>query len=101
MEHASAVATLDTRGTVTAWSEGARRLTGHAAEEAVGRDARELLAGDVPPEGLSGLSATVLLRHRDGSTVPAHVRALPLLGPAGTPQGWALTAGPPEPPTPP
>lgn len=80
MEQASAVATLDIRGTVTGWSEGARRLTGHCAEDVVGRDARELLARDVPPEAVSELSATLLLRHRDGSTVSAPVRALPLLG---------------------
>ncbi|MCZ9353513.1 PAS domain-containing SpoIIE family protein phosphatase/ATP-binding protein [Streptomyces mutabilis] len=96
MEQASAVATLDIRGTVTGWSEGARRLTGHCAEDVVGRDARELLARDVPPEAVSELSATLLLRHRDGSTVSAPVRALPLLGAAGTPQGYAVTAGPPE-----
>ncbi|MFC7987165.1 SpoIIE family protein phosphatase [Streptomyces sp. NPDC057336] len=99
MEHASAVATLDIRGTVTGWSEGARRLTGRPAEEVVGRDARELLARDLPPEALTALSATVLLRHRDGSTVTAHVRASPLLGTAGAPQGYALTAGPSERPT--
>ncbi|MGC9499432.1 SpoIIE family protein phosphatase [Streptomyces sp. WG7] len=94
MEHASAVATLDAHGTVTGWSEGARRLTGYPAEEVVGRDARELLARDVPPAALSGLAGTALLRHRDGSTVTLRLRGAPLLGAAGTPDGYAVTVEP-------
>ncbi|MGC9377796.1 SpoIIE family protein phosphatase [Streptomyces sp. MH13] len=94
MEHASAVATLDAHGTVTGWSEGARRLTGYPAEEVVGRDARELLARDVPPVALSGPAGAVPLRHRDGSTVTLRLRGTPLLGAAGTPDGFAVTVEP-------
>ncbi|MDT0609338.1 SpoIIE family protein phosphatase [Streptomyces lancefieldiae] len=100
MEHASAAATLDVHGTVTGWSEGARRLTGYPAEEAVGRSARELLAQEVPPGAVSALSGTVLLRRRDGSAVPLPLRGRALLGAAGTPSGYAVTVEPPDERTP-
>ncbi|MFI8949955.1 SpoIIE family protein phosphatase [Streptomyces sp. NPDC053750] len=96
MEQASAAATLDVHGTVTGWSEGARRLTGYPAEEAVGRPARDLLAGVVPPGPPAALSGTVLLRHRDGSTVALTLRASPLLGVTGTPAGYMVTVEPPD-----
>ena len=56
---------VDARGIVTGWSEGARRLTGHPAEEAVGRAVRALLAEDTPPRAPLR-SGPVTLRHRDG-----------------------------------
>jgi PAS domain S-box-containing protein len=95
MEHVSAVATLDARGTLTGWSEGARRLTGHPAEEVVGRSARDLLAEEVPPATLAELSGTVVLRRRDGTTVALALRGCPLLGAAGAPDGYAVTVEPP------
>ncbi|MET7326172.1 SpoIIE family protein phosphatase [Streptomyces sp. NPDC005549] len=95
MEHASAMATLDVHGTVTGWSEGARRLTGYPAEEAVGRAARELLAEDVPADSPTGLSGAVRVRHRDGTPVALHLRACALTGPDGEPAGYAVTAEPP------
>ncbi|MFH8974764.1 SpoIIE family protein phosphatase [Streptomyces sp. NPDC017890] len=94
MEHVSAVATLDAHGTVTGWSEGARRLTGYPAGEVVGRDARELLARDVPPGALAGLAGTAALRHRDGSTVTLCLRGSRLTGAAGTPDGFVVTVEP-------
>lgn len=45
MDDASAVLVVDARGVVTGWSEGARRLTGFSADEAVGRAVRDLLVG--------------------------------------------------------
>ncbi|MFE0799279.1 SpoIIE family protein phosphatase [Streptomyces sp. NPDC058812] len=95
MEHPSAVATLDTHGTVTGWSEGARRLTGHPAEETVGRAARELLAEDVPADALATLSGTVRMRHRDGTLVALRLRARALTGADGGPAGYAVTVEPP------
>ena len=95
MEHPSAVATLDTHGTVTGWSEGARRLTGYPAEEAVGRAARELLAEDVPADVLATLSGTVRTRHRDGTLVALSLRARALTGADGRPAGYAVTVEPP------
>jgi PAS domain S-box-containing protein len=95
MEQASAAAIVDAHGTVTGWSEGARRLTGYPAGEAVGRAARELLARDLPPGAAAALSGTVLIRHRDGSPVALTLRGWPLLGADGTPGGYAVTAEPP------
>ncbi|MGW8745370.1 SpoIIE family protein phosphatase [Streptomyces sp. NPDC055794] len=91
MEEVSAAMTVDARGRVTGWSDGARRLTGYRAEEVVGRAARELLARDVPPGTLSG---TAEIRHRDGCTVLLRLRSCPLLGAAGEPLGHAVTAAP-------
>ncbi|MFJ8546136.1 SpoIIE family protein phosphatase [Streptomyces sp. NPDC093586] len=94
MEHASAAAIVDAHGTVTGWSEGARRLTGYPAEEAVGRAARELLAQEAPPGTVSALSGVALVRHRDGSAVELTLRGCPLLGADGRPCGYAVTARP-------
>ncbi|MBB5130270.1 PAS domain-containing protein, partial [Streptomyces albaduncus] len=95
MEDASAVVVVDARGIVTGWSEGARRLTGHPAEEAVGRAVREFLAADAPPPGTPLASGRAALRHRDGHSVPARLTVRPLLGVVGTPAGQVITAGPP------
>jgi PAS domain S-box-containing protein len=91
MEQASAAAIIDAHGVVTGWSEGARRLTGYPAEEAVGRTARELLAEDPPSGAVSRLSGTAVLRHRDGSTVSVPLAACPVLGADGTPGGYVIT----------
>ena len=98
MEQASAAAIVDTRGIVTGWSEGARRLTGHPAEDAVGRPVRELLAEDPPPEAVTALHGTVALRHRDGSTVSARLTACAVAGADGAPPGYVITAEAPEEP---
>ncbi|MEU7407323.1 PAS domain S-box protein, partial [Streptomyces sp. NPDC044948] len=81
MEHSSAAMIVDARGTVTGWSDGARRLTGYAAEEVVGRPARGLLARDLLARGaapgglLSGApGATAGVRHRHGPIGRAHYR---------------------------
>ncbi|GAA3506302.1 SpoIIE family protein phosphatase [Streptomyces prasinosporus] len=92
MEDASAAVVVDARGIVTGWSEGARRLTGYPAEEAVGRAARELLAEDVPSGAPSLSSGTVVLRHRDGHPVPLRLTVRPLLGARGAPDGHVITA---------
>ncbi|MFB7336123.1 SpoIIE family protein phosphatase [Streptomyces adustus] len=97
MEHVAAVAVVDARGVVTAWSEGARSLTGHTADQVVGRAARELLAEDPPvgPASLpTGTTGTAVLRHRDGSTVALRLTACPVLGTRGTPDGYVVTAEP-------
>jgi serine phosphatase RsbU (regulator of sigma subunit)/PAS domain-containing protein/anti-sigma regulatory factor (Ser/Thr protein kinase) len=95
MEHVSATATTDASGMVTGWSEGARRLTGRTAEEVVGRAARELLAEDPPGPAVAALKGTVVLRHRDGSSLTRFVEACPVLGGSGTPAGYVITARPP------
>nr|WP_308298739.1 SpoIIE family protein phosphatase [Streptomyces sp. GESEQ-35] len=99
MEHVSATVIIDASGVVTGWSEGARRLTGYPAEEAVGRAVRDLLAEDPSPEAVTALAGSVVLRHRDGSTVALPVQATAVLGPGGAPGGHVITARPgsPEP----
>ena len=62
-----ATVTLGPDGTVTGWSEGARRLLGHRAPEVVGRAAAGLLLGREAP-GASGLA---LLRRCGTGTVTA------------------------------
>ncbi|MFC5019689.1 SpoIIE family protein phosphatase [Streptomyces lienomycini] len=101
MEHSSAAMIVDARGTVTGWSDGARRLTGYAAEEVVGRPARDLLARDLlardAPCGLlsgAGQEATAVVRHRDGRPVGLRLRVCPLLDADGAPDGHAVTCGP-------
>ncbi|MBK3642946.1 SpoIIE family protein phosphatase [Streptomyces sp. MBT33] len=92
MEHASAAAILDARGMVTGWSEGARRLTGYPPEEALGRAARDLLAEEAPTEAVAALHGTVVLRHRDGSTVALRLSACQVVGEDGDPGGYVITA---------
>ncbi|MEU1180001.1 SpoIIE family protein phosphatase [Streptomyces sp. NPDC005820] len=92
MEHVVAAAVIDARGVVTGWSEGARLLTGHPAEEAVGRAATDLLAEELPRLPAPGWTRPVVVRHRDGHPVALTVTACPVLGPDGEPVGWTLTA---------
>jgi serine phosphatase RsbU (regulator of sigma subunit)/PAS domain-containing protein/anti-sigma regulatory factor (Ser/Thr protein kinase) len=94
MELVAAAAIVDARGTVTGWSEGARRLTGYTAGEVVGRAVQELLAEDVPLPGLTALTGTVVLRHRDGHAVPLCLSTHPLTGAGGAPQGFVVTTAP-------
>ncbi|WP_399896742.1 SpoIIE family protein phosphatase [Streptomyces sp. BBFR51] len=97
MEYSSAAMIVDARGTVTGWSDGARRITGYAAAEVVGRPARGLLAREVPPGALSG---TAVIRHRDGHAVPLRLRVCPLLDADGAPDGYAVSTAAPDAPEP-
>ncbi|KAK1177771.1 SpoIIE family protein phosphatase [Streptomyces sp. NBS 14/10] len=71
-EASTARATIDERGIVTGWNEGARKLLGHPDSVVVGRPASRLLAdgaaGDLPGplEPLTRWSGELTLRHRDG-----------------------------------
>ncbi|MFD9216745.1 SpoIIE family protein phosphatase [Streptomyces sp. NPDC059544] len=67
----TATAVVSEQGVVTGWSEGARRLLGYAPAEIMGRPAARLLAhgaGTVAPAAAwpADVSATLVLRHRDG-----------------------------------
>ncbi|WP_217548370.1 SpoIIE family protein phosphatase [Streptomyces sp. GbtcB6] len=95
MERVAAAAVTDALGRVTGWSEGARVLTGHRAEEVVGKPAADLLAEAVPARALAARSGTVTLRHADGRRIEIAVTACPVLGPDGTTTGYVLTADPP------
>ncbi|MEV6195347.1 SpoIIE family protein phosphatase [Streptomyces sp. NPDC051920] len=69
-ETATARAVIDGNGTLIHWSEGARRLLGHTAEEVEGRPAADLLApgtpGSLPGSGGDRRFGVLALRHRDG-----------------------------------
>ncbi|MGV9351490.1 SpoIIE family protein phosphatase [Streptomyces spiralis] len=86
-------ATTDEHGTVTEWSEGARRVLGFRPEDVVGRPAAELLAEDVGTAGecLAGRlswSGRVSVRHRDGHPVPGELLAHRRVGQNG--DHWLL-----------
>ncbi|MFK4104755.1 SpoIIE family protein phosphatase [Streptomyces sp. NPDC019531] len=97
-----ATVTLSQGGTVTGWSEGARRLLGHRAPEVVGHAATDLLVAGGVPEAM-GISfpgsqewrGTAVLRHRDGHRVEVTLYAQPSLGADGTAQAFvvAVTTG--------
>ncbi|MEU6683388.1 SpoIIE family protein phosphatase [Streptomyces sp. NPDC046832] len=94
----AARAVIAADGTLTEWSEGARRLLGHTAAEVVGRPAAALLADGAEPPSVtddSRWSGTLTLRHRDGHPVSVWVLAhrRPPDGPEAT--DW-LAVSPPE-----
>ncbi|SEF16358.1 SpoIIE family protein phosphatase [Streptomyces sp. Ag109_O5-10] len=91
---ATARAVIDEDGTLTEWSEGARRLLGHPAEEVVGRPAALLLAGDAVPRAPVGTrwDGTLGLRHRDGRTVPVWLLAHHTPAHDGRPGHWVLVS---------
>ncbi|MEV7866547.1 SpoIIE family protein phosphatase [Streptomyces sp. NPDC088124] len=80
-ESATARVTLDPRGIVTGWNEGARRLLGYRSSEVVGRAAAGLLATEPHPGTVRALrtlprwNGTVTLRHRDGHALPVSLLA--------------------------
>jgi PAS domain S-box-containing protein len=99
-EDAIVVQTLD--GVITDWNQGAERLFGYAAVEALGRTATDLLL----PAGMeaedasiratvaSGLRFKVLetvRRHRDGSLIEVSIAASPIRAPDGRCVGSAKT----------
>ncbi|MER5791325.1 SpoIIE family protein phosphatase [Streptomyces sp. NPDC001980] len=91
---ATARAVIDEEGTLTEWSEGARRLLGHPAEEVVGRPAAVLLAADVTPGAPVGArwDGTLGLRHRDGRTIPVWLLAHHTPAHDGRPGHWLVVS---------
>ncbi|WP_055523069.1 ATP-binding SpoIIE family protein phosphatase [Streptomyces graminilatus] len=94
MKQVAAAVIIDARGMVTGWSEGARRLTGYAAEAVVGRPAAELLAEDPPPTAMAEQAGVIALRHRDGHRLALTVSACPVPGEDGEARGFVVTALP-------
>ncbi|MFF9523522.1 SpoIIE family protein phosphatase [Streptomyces achromogenes] len=101
----TATATIDERGILTGWSDGARRLLGYDSPAVVGRPAAALLATD--PAGarrtLAGRGrwhGTLPLRHQDGRHLELDVLAHRRTSPAGR-TDWlvvsAVTARPQPP----
>ncbi|MFG2894589.1 SpoIIE family protein phosphatase [Streptomyces sp. NPDC048248] len=98
----TATATVDERGIVTGWSEGAQRLLGHRSDEVVGRPATDLLADEEDADGCtadrrSGGSRRMALRHRDGGRVAAEVLAHRGVADGGGVEWLLVCAGAEEP----
>ncbi|WP_327432579.1 SpoIIE family protein phosphatase [Streptomyces sp. NBC_01236] len=92
-----AMAVVDAHGVVTGWSEGARLLTGYAAEEITGRPVSELVDGDadaVRRELRTGGGGVVTVRRRDGRRKELTLRVCPLRGANGEPGGYVISAAP-------
>ncbi|MDN3289783.1 SpoIIE family protein phosphatase [Streptomyces thermocarboxydus] len=99
MDDASAALVVDARGVVTGWSEGARRLTGFSADEAVGRPVRDLLVeepdgGETSPGGPPLPVGAVTARHRDGHPLTLRIGLSPLDGHGHETAGYVITAAP-------
>ncbi|GGT03658.1 SpoIIE family protein phosphatase [Streptomyces chromofuscus] len=96
-----ALASLDASGAVIGWSDGAHRLLGHTAEEALERPAVSWLAGPVAGgqvgEAIERFRAgepwhgELRLRHRDGRELPATVHLSPMRGSDGH-RRWVVVA---------
>ncbi|CAL9661251.1 hypothetical protein SUDANB176_07010 [Streptomyces sp. enrichment culture] len=87
----TARAVIAADGTLARWSEGARLLLGHTAEEVVGRPAAELLAdraGMPRPPMNTRWSGSLALRHRSGGTVTVWVLAHHRQPADGGPGDW-------------
>ncbi|MFD9507250.1 SpoIIE family protein phosphatase [Streptomyces mirabilis] len=92
-EAATARAVIDGNGTLLRWSEGARRLLGHAPEEVEGRPAADLLATGTPvPAEPTGIrwNGNLDLRHRDGHTVSVWLLAHRRKPQDGGPATWLV-----------
>ncbi|MFJ2645283.1 SpoIIE family protein phosphatase [Streptomyces sp. NPDC087420] len=96
----AAVATVDVRGIVRGWTEGARELLGYRAAEVVGRSADLLLAPRFAAKGLAEWAGRARLREQwsgmtelrrsNGVGVRVSIKAFPLFG--GGPTDWLVTA---------
>lgn len=56
MTRGAAVAEVDVKGLVTAWSDAARSLLGFETRDVLGRPATDLLAEPLPPDALHSLA---------------------------------------------
>ncbi|MFD8968903.1 SpoIIE family protein phosphatase [Streptomyces sp. NPDC059568] len=96
----TAVAVIDTQGTITGWTAAAEELLGHSAAEVIGRSASLLMMPGLTARDLSEWagrarvrepwSGTTELRGKDGKSVRATVEAFPLSGRGRT--DWFVTA---------
>ncbi|MER5917724.1 PAS domain-containing protein, partial [Streptomyces sp. NPDC001982] len=90
----SAVAMLDERGTVVAWTQAAEQLLGYSAGDVVGRSAALVLPSSEETPTISafieqcrahnGWSGTMTVRHRDGRMLDINHRISMLWGQDGT-----------------
>ncbi|MGI5511070.1 SpoIIE family protein phosphatase [Streptomyces sp. CA-106131] len=97
----SAVAMLDERGTVVAWTQAAERLLGYSAGDVVGRSAALVLPSSGETPTISALieqcraqndwSGMMTVRHRDGRMLDLNHRISTLRGQDGTFR-WLVSA---------
>ena len=73
-EDAEAIAVADPGGEILMWSRGAESLFGHAREEMIGRNLRELFAA--PEDGRNPLGPTLLQELHEGRAVRLEARAV-------------------------
>ncbi|MEV6961139.1 SpoIIE family protein phosphatase [Streptomyces sp. NPDC051207] len=96
----AARAVADATGTLREWNEGARLLLGHPAADVVGRPAADLLADGAAPAppgpGQARWNGTLVLRHRDGHSVPVWVLAHHRIPEDGGPGHWFAVAPLPD-----
>ncbi|MDG9717335.1 SpoIIE family protein phosphatase [Streptomyces sp. DH24] len=96
----AARAVVDATGILREWNEGARLLLGHPAADVVGHSAAGLLADGSAPAppgpGRARWSGTLVLRHRDGHTVPVWVLAHRRPPEEDSPGHWFAVAPLPE-----
>ena len=96
----AAVLSVDREGLTLSWSRGAEVLYGWSAEKVIGRPLADMIATD--PVRLAEIRAAVRSTgswegevdavRKDGSTFPTYVRAVPLNGPAGELEGYAMVS---------
>jgi PAS domain S-box-containing protein len=90
----AALAVVDAEGTVTRWTDVARRLLGYAPQDILGGPASTLLEPGEEPDGFTGeWAGSAALRHRDGRRLTVNLRVSGLPGPAGTVDWLVATAG--------
>ncbi|MFF0447362.1 SpoIIE family protein phosphatase [Streptomyces sp. NPDC004609] len=95
----TATVTADKGGTLTEWGDGARLLLGYRAEEALGRQAAEVLGAEPTDAARHALdertrwSGTASLRHRDGHVLDVWLLAHRLENGSGGTE-WLLASAP-------
>ncbi|MCX4637639.1 SpoIIE family protein phosphatase [Streptomyces platensis] len=93
------MAIISVGGTVTGWSEGARKLLGYRPPEVVGHPVADLLINGEYPAVLGPClsearewSGTAAVRHRDGHRVDLPLHLHPTFSDDETPQAFVVTA---------
>ncbi|MFJ2115394.1 SpoIIE family protein phosphatase [Streptomyces sp. NPDC087850] len=98
-EEPTARVTIDARGILKAWNEGARRLLGHRPGQIVGHPAAELLADPATAPSLAGLAGltrwngTLTLLREDGAETAVRLLAHRLTGDDGATEWLVVSPG--------
>jgi PAS domain S-box-containing protein len=94
-----AIVSSDLEGTITSWNDGARRLYGHTAQEAIGRSIAMLMAPSRFEEDVTRAPQRTDIRHfeseritKDGSVIPVSLTVSPILDASGRTTGYSKIA---------